>query len=482
MAGAPSGFDLRAWLARVDDAGDLLRLGGVSAEFEIGAACQVNYRRTRPLALLFDDIPGYPRGMRVLAGSMSSPGLMGAALGFGSGLSDHELVSALRGKPGEWTARAGQFAAVTVPDGPVFENTVKADDVDFLAFPCPTWHEGDGGPYVGTGCAVVTVDPDTGVPNLGAYRIQVQDGGRSVTVNIEAGKHGTQHIRRWFAREGRAPIAASLGQHPALLAVAGTEVPAGLSEYDYAGAILGEPVPVVRAPHTGLPLPAESELAFEGWVYPDRTRPEGPFGEWTGYYSGGTAEVLCVDVAAIYHRRDPINLGAPPGKPPHDYSYMRSVMKSAMATDALIGTGLQGVAGVWCHEAGGGRSIVAVALEQRYAGHSRQAGYLAAQHPVTAYMNRLVITVDADVDPRSLDEVMWAVSSRCDPELDVDIMRRTWGSRVDPLGLPGQPAYNSRMLIDACRPFERLGDFPPVAEANPEALRRVLERWPELGR
>ncbi len=480
MGLTPSPFDLRAWLERTEASGDLLRLKGVDASLEIGAASQVNYRRNRPRALLFDDIPGHPKGMRVLTSSLSSSYLMGAGLGLGEGLSDRDLVEALRGKPAQWTAQAKDFAAVFVEDGPIFEHRLTGDDINFTNFPCPVWHEADGGAYIGTGCAVVTVDPDNGVPNLGAYRIQVQDAGRSVTVNIEAGKHGFQHLKRWFAKEGRAPIAASLGHHPVLLVVAGTEVPTGISEYDYAGAILAAPVPVVAAPVTGLPLPAESELAFEGWVYPERTRPEGPFGEWTGYYSGGTAEVLCVDVAAIYHRSDPINLGAPPGKPPHDYSYMRSVMKSAMATDALIATGLAGVSGVWCHEAGGGRSIIAVALEQRYAGHSRQAGYLAAQHPATAYMNRLVITVDSDVDPRDLHEVMWAVSTRCDPAIDVDIMRRSWGSRVDPLGRPGEVSYNSRLLIDACRPFERLGDFPAVAEANTESLDLVRRRWPEL--
>jgi len=327
---------------------------------------------------------------------------------------------------------------------------------------------------------VVTADPETGVPNLGAYRIQVHDGGRSVTINIEPGKHGMQNIRRWFEREGKAPVAASLGQHPVLLMVAGTEVPAGVSELNYAGAVLGQRVPVVRGADTGLPIPAESELAFEGWLYPDRTRLEGPFGEWTGYYSGGASQVLCADVTALYHRDDPINLGAPPGKPPHDYSYMRSVMKSAMATDGLTSAGLSGVAGAWCHEAGGGRSIVVVAIEQRYAGHSRQAGYLAAQHPVTAYMNRIVIVVDADINPRNLEEVMWAVATRCDPEIDLDVMRRSWGSRVDPLGLPGQVPYNSRMLIDACRPFERLADFPAVAECSAEALEQAAARWPEL--
>lgn len=475
-------FDLRQWLQAVDDAGDLLHLDGADPMLEIGAASQLNYRRSQPRALLFDRIVGYQPGQRVLTSSLASPRLMGRSLGLGTDLDDRGLVEALRGRPSQWQAAAADHRARRVDSGPVLDNVVAKEDVDFLRFPCPTWHEEDGGPYVGTGCAVVTTDPETGTVNLGAYRIQVQDGGKAVSINIEKGKHGAQHVRAWFAREGRAPVAVSLGHHPVFLVVAGTEVPFGVSELDYAGAILGEPVPYVALPETGLPVPAESELAFEGWLYPDRTRPEGPFGEWTGYYSGGVAPVWTVDVTGIFHRHDPINLGAPPGKPPHDYSYMRSVMKSAMATDALIACGLPGVAGVWCHEAGGGRSIIVVALDQRYPGHSRQAGYLAAQHPVTAYMNRLVITVDADVNPRDLDEVMWAVSTRCDPQADIDVMRRSWGSRVDPLLVPGQPSFNSRALVDACRPYERLGDFPKVAESSAEVLDRVAERWPELHR
>lgn len=480
--GTLSAFDLRRWLAEVGEAEELIRVRGADPNLEIGAASQINYRRDHPKALLFEDIAGHLGGRRVLTGSVANPGLLGRTLGLGGRLDDQELVAALGPKPSEWVAGAAHCPALPVDDGPLLSHTVSKRDVNFSAFPCPVWHEADGGPYVGTGCAVVTVDPDSGVPNLGAYRIQVQDGGRAVTVNIEAGKHGSQHVRRWFAKEGRAPIAASLGHHPVFLVVAGTEVPADVSEFDYAGAILGEPVPVVHLPETGLPVPAESELAFEGWLYPDRTRPEGPFGEWTGYYSGGTAEVLCVDVAALYHRDDPILLGAPPGKPPHDYSYMRSVMKSAMAMQGLVATGLPGVVAVWCHEAGGGRAFIAVALQQRYPGHSRQAGYLAAQHPVTAYMNRLVVTVDPDIDPRDLDQVLWAIVTRCDPEIDVELMRKTWGSRVDPLVQPGQPTYNSRLLIDACRPFERLDSFPVVASSDSELLERVARRWPELVR
>jgi 3-polyprenyl-4-hydroxybenzoate decarboxylase len=139
------------------------------------------------------------------------------------------------------------------------------------------------------GRRVLTTDPDSGTLNAGAYRMQVQNDGRAASVNIEAGKHGAAHVRAWFAKAGRAPITASLGHDPLLLVVAGTEVPAGVSELEYAGAVLGRSIEVIRGEATGLPIPARSELAVEGWLYPERKEPEGPFGEWTGYYSGGAA-------------------------------------------------------------------------------------------------------------------------------------------------------------------------------------------------
>jgi UbiD family decarboxylase len=470
--------DLRGWLGEAAAAGELQTVTGAHWELEIGALSQLNYRRGTPRALLFDEIKDYPSGRRVLTGSVSNPRLLGAVFGLGWEQTDESLMERLAAAPGEWARRAADFAPEAVGTGPLLDNVTG--DVDLLRFPVPRWHEGDGGRYIGTGCAVVTRDHDTGRINLGAYRMQVQDGGRSATVNIEAGKHGAQHLRRWFEAEGRAPIAVSLGHHPAYLVAAGVEVPADVSEYGYVGAMLGAPVRVVPGEVTGLPLPFDAEVAIEGWVRPDNVRSEGPFGEWTGYYSGGEHPCVTIDIERVYHRDDPILLGAPPGKPPHDYSYMRTVMKSAIITDGLRRAGLPGVRGVWAHEAGGGRSLLIVSIEQRYPGHARQAGYLAAQLPSAAYMNRFTVVVDADVNPRDLGEVVWAVCGRCDPAADIEVMRRTWGSRVDPLALPGAVPFNSRAVIDACRPYERLKDFPPVAESSEELLAAVRRRWPEV--
>jgi UbiD family decarboxylase len=228
---------------------------------------------------------------------------------------------------------------------------------------------------------------------------------------------------------------------------------------------------------TGLPIPASSEIAVEGWLTPERTLPEGPFGEWTGYYSGGRTKVLTMDIERLYYRDDPILLGAPPGRPPHDYSYMRTVLKSAMIHDALVKAGIPGVRGVWAHEAGGGRLLLAVSIKQAYCGHSRQAAYITSQVQAAAYMNRFVIVVDHDVDPMNLEEVMWAVSTRCEPAEDIEILHKTWGSRVDPLLTDPTRPYNTRAIIDACRPYERVQDFPRVAQGSPTFLRRVYDRW-----
>ena len=472
--------DLRGWLALAGELGEVRTVAGAHWDEEIGAASELNYKRTSPPALLFDEIQGYRAGLRVLTASTANARRLGITLRLGTDLDDRRLVEALRNGPNEWIAGAEKYPVAEVDSGPVTQHVISAPDVNLFDFPVPKWHESDGGRYIGTGCAVFTTDPETGTVNAGAYRMQVQRDGRAVSINMEAGKHGAAHVRDWFAREGRAPVTVSLGHDPVLLVVAGTEVPRGMSELEYAGAIIGRPIEVVRGELTGLPIPATSEIAVEGWLYPDRREPEGPFGEWTGYYSGGKDPVLTMDVERVYHREDPILLGAPPGKPPHDYSYMRSVMKSAMIQDALIKTGLPGVEGVWAHEVGGGRQLLAVAIHQQYAGHARQAAYLTSQLPSAAYMNKFVIVVDADVDPRSLNDVMWAVCTRTDPGEDIEVMRKTWGSRVDPLREQGAPPFNNRAVIDACRPWTRLDSFPRVAEASPFLLDRVRRRWPEV--
>ena len=472
--------DLRTWIARIESLGELQCVSGAHWDREIGAISEINYRRKPSAALLFDDVVGYPRGYRVLTGSLSNARRMAVTLGLDPDLDTAGLVQALRGKPLAWEAAAPRFEPNVLERAPIFENVVDGRDVDLTRFPAPLWHEHDGGRYIGTGVAVVTSDPDTGRINVGAYRMMIQEDGRSATVNAEAGKQGRAQYDRWFAEHGKAPVLASFGHDPLLLIVAGTEVPNTINEYAYAGAMVGEKLNVVRGEVTGLPMPASAEIVVEGWLRPDRVLREGPFGEWTGYYTGSPRPVPTIDIERLYFRNDPIILGAPPGKPPNDYSYMRALLKSAMIQDELVKIGVRDVRGVWAHEVAGGRLLVVVSITQRFCGHSRQAGYLAAQCPAAAYMNRFVVVVDDDIDPMNLDEVIWAMCTRCDPANAIEIMRNSWGSRVDPLLNDPAVPYNTRALIDACRPFEKLDTFPRVAQASPELVRQTVTKWKDL--
>ena len=470
-------LSLRTWIDEVDATGELCHLRGAHWELELGAIAELSYRAPQPKAILFDRIGDYREGLRILTGSTGSASRLGHTLRLGAGLDDAALVSALRGKPSQWAAAAADFPVLTVESAPILESVVEGDDINLLDFPVPLWHEHDGGRFVGTGCFVVTTDPETGQVNGGCYRMEVQDDGRSVTISAVPGKHGAQNIARWFELHGRAPVTVSFGHDPVLLITGGTEVPSGISELDYAGAIIGERVEVVNGLDTGLPIPAGSELAIEGWLTPENLRDEGPFGEWTGYYSGSRRPVLAMEITKLYHRSDPIMLGAPPGKPPHDYSYMRTIMKSAMIEDDLIAAGVRGVTKAWAHEAGGGRLLVAVSIEQKYAGHARQVAHLTAQLPTAAYMNRYVIVVDDDIDVASLDEVVWAMCTRSDPGQDIDVLRRTWGSKLDPMLEEGATPHNSRAVIDACIPFERRSTFPKVSQSDPEYLATISQKW-----
>jgi len=217
----------------------------------------------------------------------------------------------------------------------------------------------------------------------------------------------------------------------------------------------------------------------EGEMVPGDVAPEGPFGEFTGYYAGGKSDQPVIRVRRIYHRNDPILAMATPMRPPSDFSYSKCVMKAGMIWDEVERAGLAGVKGVWCHEAGGARMFNVIAIRQAYAGHSKQAGMAAASCQSGAYLGRFVVVVDDDIDPTDLFDVMWAICTRCDPAEDIDIIRKMWSGPLDPR-IPRGSASSSRAVIDACRPFEMLNSFPVVARATPELRKKVEEKFKDI--
>ncbi len=382
-----------------------------------------------------------------------------------------------------WRERMRSIRAVptrTVVDAPLLEHVVHGEEVDLNDFPVPRWHPLDGGRYIGTGVVNIMRDPDSTWVNLGAYRVMLQ-GPRAVTIYISPGKHGRLLREKYVARGERMPVAIAFGQDPLLLMVAGNELPYGVSEYDYAGGIRGEPLEVVPGPITGLPLPASAEIAVEGYLDPEATAIEGPFCEWTGYYAGDPHPEPVVRVEGLYFRNQPILLGSLPGKPPAEYTAYRGLMRSALIWEQLEGAGVPGVTGVWCHEAGGSRLFVAVSIAQRYAGHARQVGHAVVSCHAGAYAGRFVVVVDEDVDVTDLEDVIWAMCTRSDPAESLDIIHRAWSTPLDPRISPEQRARkdftNSRLIIDATKPYEWRDRFAVVADWSAEMKAMVQEKW-----
>jgi UbiD family decarboxylase len=477
--GRMNGLDLRLWIEQIRDLGELRDVRGADWNLELGAISELNVKKDAPPALLFDEIKGYPKGFRVLTCSTSSPARLSSILRLPVQKTHQGLVEALRGKPAQWQAAAKDFDFVETRSGPVQENIQKQPDV--LAFPSPLWHELDGGRYIGTGCSVVTRDLDSDWINVGTYRVQVIDRNH-VALDMVPGKHGRIHYEKHKAAGKRFPVAIVVGGDPLGYLISGIEVPFGMCEYNYMGSILKEPVSVIRGELTGLPFPAASEIVLEGFVEPNDERTEGPFGEFHGYYPGKAGVAPAVSVERVYFRNNPIIVGSPPAKPPNDYSYSKAVMRSALLHDALAAAGVPDVKAVWAHEIGGARMFNVVAIKQRYAGHARQAGHILSQCGVGAYMSRYSVVVDEDIDPANLQEVMWAVATRTDPAIDIDIIQRGMGSKNDPMFVAYRydAPFSSKAIIDACRPWDHLHEFPAVAEASKALQEKTRAKWQDL--
>jgi 4-hydroxy-3-polyprenylbenzoate decarboxylase len=466
--------DLRDWLAQMEAAGELQKVSGADRKEEIGGIVDIYQRQTNRPALLFDDIPGYPRGHRVAANILTGVKRIALTFGMPAESSEMDLVHYWR----RYLDESKAIPPVAVKSGPVLENVLSGKEVNLTKIPTPLWHEEDGGPYIGTACMVIMKDPDSGWINYGAYRVQAYDDPRIASVMCSKGKHGDILMRRYHERGERCPIAVVAGMHPLLFTMAGVEIPYGKNEYDAVGGMMGKPVEVVLGPKTGLPIPANAEIAFEGSIAPDDLIDEGPFGEWTGYFAGGLKREPVIRIDTLMHRNDPILLGAVPAVPPNDDTYYRGAFRCAAVWKQLEAAGVLGIQGVWAHEAGGSRMWLTVSIKQMFPGHAKQAGLIASQCHAGSYANKYVVVVDEDIDPANMNDVIWAMCTRVDAREDVEILRTSRSGPLDPTSYPdGIFAYNSRMVIDACRPWARREDFPKVSRSSKELDARIKAKW-----
>jgi 4-hydroxy-3-polyprenylbenzoate decarboxylase len=467
--------DLRVFIDAAKELDQVCVIEGADWNEEIGALVEAAAELIPdPPLLLFDRIKGYPPGFRVVSLPMASAKLAALALGLDfRGKSKAELRELAQKK----MSNIPQIPPMEVPTGPVMENVRTGDDIDLLRFPVPRFHASDGGRYIGTGDCLVNQDPESGYINVGTFRMQVHEK-NLLGLWISPGKQGRQICQRYWDRNEACPVVATFGQDLLLFMASSSFLPWGQCEFDKAGGLRGRPVEVIKGPITGLPIPAHAEIAIEGEVPPPRVeaRDEGPFGEWPGYYSGGTVGTgepqPVIRVKAIYHRDNPIiHDSAPlwPGAVKYGLNYHSG-------KDRLEKAGIQDVVAVGSPI----QYMQVISIRQRYAGHAKQAALAAASG---TYNGRWIVVVDEDIDPYDLKEVIWAMTTRCDPAKDIEIINGCWSTPLDPL-VSSDPTKrepntqtNSLAIYYAVRPIHSKDKFPKVSRAPRDLRQKIVEKY-----
>jgi UbiD family decarboxylase len=465
--------DLRGWMAEIEKMGELKTIEGAHWDKELGAISELMAERNGP-ALLFDKIPGYPAGFRVLNNAFLSLNRTAVMLGVPGNLSQVAMVDAWRKRLKE----IKPLPPVSVKKGPINENVLTGKDIDLFKLPTPVWHELDGGRFLGTGCAVITKDPDEGWVNLGTYRCRIFDENH-ISVSVNPGKHGTLMMEKYHSRGQGFPIAIVVGMDPVLFLSACSPFTGwGESEYDFAGGIKGEPIQVIPGKVTGLPLPATAEIVLEGEIPPPpkmERKFDGPFGEWRRVYA--TTAFPLMEVKSMMYRNDPIIMGVSPQKPHIPFPFAIPVMASEI-WNVLEYSGIPGVTGVWFGLGMIWPVFCFISIKQTYAGQAKQAALAAAASRANTVGGLFVIVVDDDVDITSEKDVMLAVANRANLD-NIQIISGIMTKAGSPKR-PGGPLVNDRVIIDACWPYEKKDKFPITPRFSPQYEEKILKKWKKI--
>jgi 4-hydroxy-3-polyprenylbenzoate decarboxylase len=469
--------DLREWIELAEKTGELVGVEGAHWDLEASAI-----KSLTPKLVLFDRFPGYPPGYRVLASLPHLPlscffitvNWTTEARGMALTRAWRDRLRGLKPVPPKW-----------VDGGPILENTFTGEDVDLLKFPTPRAFDREGGRYIGTGHTVIMKDPDTGLINFGTYRLQLHDK-NTTGIHISEGKDGRIIMEKYHRQGKPCPMVAVVGIDPGLFKASSqySTHAEGIMELEVAGWLKGQPEEIIRGEFTGLPIPANAEIALEGEVPPGETRLEGPFAEWSGYSQ--VKEFPVIKVKAVYHRNDPILTVAigreirPPGQ-----AELRPIFEgAALVWDQIEKAGVREIQGIALFAT---HRLVVVSIKNLYAGHSRQAGLIASQcHG--AYGAGYVIVVDDDIDPSNIKDVMWAVAMRTEPKRAIQTLDYCWASHLsiqDPSYVqkadyamrPEKATYMSKVIIDACKPLEWDPSWHQDVRIDPELKQKAIEKW-----
>lgn len=478
--------DLREYIKALEKAGELKRIRvEVSSELEITEiADRICKREKGGPALLFERVTGH--SMPVLINGFGSRRRMEIALEVNSYSeiadrvtelldfkSPQGLIEKVRMLPK--LAELGRFFPKTVRSGPCKE-VIQKDNFSLLDLPVLKCWPDDAGRFI-TLPLVFSKNPVSGKRNCGMYRMQVLDQ-RTTAMHWQLHKHGASHIRE-HARKTREPmpIAVAIGTDPITTFAATLPLPDDLDEMLFAGFLRRDPVEMVKCETVDIEVPASAEIVLEGYVDPNDIRPEGPFGDHTGFYTP-QEPYPAFHVTAITRRRDPIYSTIVVGRPPMEDCYMGEAIEHIFLP--LFRRQFPEVIDMHMPFEGVFHNLMIVSIRKSYPGHARKI-MSAIWGLGQAMFTKCIIVVDEDVDVRDTSYVTWFALNNIDPERDIQF---TMGP-IDVLDHASRfPAYGSKMGIDATRKWPAEGftrEWPSEIKMREDIKRLVDSKWNDLG-
>ncbi len=360
----------------------------------------------------------------------------------------------------------------TVADAPVHE--VVEHDVDLTNLPILTTWPLDGGPFL-TLPLVFTKDPETGMQNIGMYRMQRYDA-TTMGMHWQRHKQGRAHAAKWGKR---VPVAVAIGADPAITYSATAPLPPIVDEISLAGFLRGRAERMVRCKTIDLKVPADAEFVLEGYVDNDDLRVEGPFGDHTGVYSLAdyypTFHVQCVT-----HRRQPIFGATVVGKPPMEDAWLGKMTERIFLP--LLQMVVPEIVDYNLPVEGGFHNLCIVAVKKTYPGQAKKVMNALWGIGHMMMLTRCLIIVDHDVDVHDTRAVTWFVLNNVDASRDLVVMP----GPVDDLDHSGSylVALGHKLGVDATRKRADEGyarAWPPDIMMDDATRDRVTERWDEYG-
>ena len=359
---------------------------------------------------------------------------------------------------------------------PCQQIVIEGDDVDLTKIPMIRPYSGDAGQIITLGL-VITKDCETGTPNVGVYRLQLQSK-NTMTVHWLSVRGGARHLRKAAEAGKKLEIAIALGVDPLIIMAAATPIPVDLSEWLFAGLYGGSGVKLAKCKTVDLEVPADSEFVLEGTMTPGEMLPDGPFGDHMGYY-GGVEDSPLVRFHAITHRKDPIYLTTFSGRPPKEEAMMAIALNRIYTP--ILRQQVSEITDFFLPMEALSYKAAIISIDKAYPGQAKRAALAFWSALPKFTYTKFVIVVDKSINIRDPRQVVWAISSKVDPVRDVFILPETPFDTLDfaseKIGLGG------RMGIDATTkiPPETAHEWGAVLESDPDTAEMVTKRWQEYG-